>query len=89
MSRRLEEYRRVLGEMRDRFGEDDPMVSRWMDELEAKSSLEFRYPSRLKPQAVPELRIQHIKRHRHFVSSTSSTLRKVQTLANSQTLHQG
>ena len=72
MSRRLEECRRVLDEMRDRFGEDDPMVSRWMDELETKSSLEFRYPGRLRPRLAQELGMRRTPPRRALDSVASS-----------------
>ena len=72
MSRRLEECRRVLNEMRDRFGEDDPMVSRWMDELETKSSLEFRYPGKLRSRLARELGIRRTPLHRTLDSTASN-----------------
>jgi hypothetical protein len=45
MSRQMEERSRILDEMKDRYGEDDPMVSQWMDYLETSASFEFLYPS--------------------------------------------
>jgi hypothetical protein len=46
MSRQMEERSRILREMKDRYGEDDPMVSQWTDYLETSASFEFLYPSR-------------------------------------------
>jgi hypothetical protein len=34
MSRQHNERSRIWAEMKDRFGEDDPMVSQWMGELD-------------------------------------------------------
>jgi len=45
MSRQMEERIRILDEMKDRYGEDDPMVSQWMDYLETSASFEFLYPT--------------------------------------------
>jgi hypothetical protein len=44
MSRQMEERSRILDEMKNRYGEDDPMVSEWMDYLEARASFDFLYP---------------------------------------------
>jgi hypothetical protein len=45
MSRQREERSRVLAEMKDRFGENDPMVSQWMGELQNHVPFEAIYPA--------------------------------------------
>jgi hypothetical protein len=54
MSRQREERSRVLAEMKDRFGENDPMVSQWMGELQNHVSFEATYPAerRSRPRTV-------------------------------------
>jgi hypothetical protein len=46
MSRQLQDCERMLNELRDRLGEDDPLVSQWQDELAVRDAFEFRYPSK-------------------------------------------
>jgi len=46
MSRQLQNCERLLNELKDRLGEDDPLVAQWQDELAARDAFEFRYPSK-------------------------------------------
>lgn len=45
MSRQLQNCERLLNELKDRFGEEDPIVTQLQDELAARDAFEFRYPS--------------------------------------------
>lgn len=49
MSRQLENWVRLMNELRDRYGSDDPIVSQWQSELDGREAFEFRYPSGLSP----------------------------------------
>lgn len=46
MSRQLQDCERMFNELKDRLGEDDPLVSQWQDELAVRDAFEFRYPSK-------------------------------------------
>ena len=45
MSRRLDHLSRVFNELKDRYGEADPVVAELQSELDAREALEFRYPT--------------------------------------------
>ena len=46
MSRQLQNCERMFNELKDRLGENDPIVSQWQDELAVRDAIEFRYPSK-------------------------------------------
>jgi len=46
VSRNLQDRERMFNELKDRLGEDDPLVAQWQDELAARDAFEFRYPSK-------------------------------------------
>lgn len=54
MTRHLQDCERIFNELKDRLGEDDPLVSQWQDELAAREAFEFRYPSKW-PRSVARL----------------------------------
>ncbi|OGB33142.1 MAG: hypothetical protein A3F78_12450 [Burkholderiales bacterium RIFCSPLOWO2_12_FULL_61_40] len=41
MSRQFNELIRRFNEFKDRFGEDDPLVSQWRTEIDMREALEF------------------------------------------------
>jgi len=45
MSRKLDNLIRVLNELKDRYGEADPVVSQLQCELDAQIASELRYPA--------------------------------------------
>ena len=46
MSRQLQHCERMFNELKDRLGEEDPLISQWQDELAVRDAFEFRYPSK-------------------------------------------
>ncbi len=42
MSRQFDELMRCFNEFKDRFGEDDPLVSQWRTELDTRETVEFK-----------------------------------------------
>ncbi len=49
MSRQFDDSMRRFNEFKDRFGEDDPLVSQWRTELDMRRAFESQYPARLAP----------------------------------------
>jgi hypothetical protein len=47
MSRQLDHASRIFHEMKDRYGEGDPLVSQWRSELDVREAFEFQYPAKL------------------------------------------
>lgn len=45
MSRKLDNLSRVFNELKDRYGEADPVVAELRSELDALKAFEFRYPA--------------------------------------------
>ncbi len=45
MSRKLDNLSRVFNELKDRYGEADPVVAELRSELDAREAFEFRYPA--------------------------------------------
>jgi hypothetical protein len=49
MSRQQDERQRILEEMRDRFGSEDPMVSQWGDDVQSLEHIDLHYPTHFPP----------------------------------------
>lgn len=42
MSRQFDEFMRRFNEFKDRFGDDDPIVSEWRNEIDMREACEFK-----------------------------------------------
>lgn len=47
MTRQMDERARILNEMIDRLGTEDPLIAQWTNEHDVLASFEFRYPNKL------------------------------------------
>jgi hypothetical protein len=65
--------------MKDRFGEDDPLVFQWCSEVEARASFEFAHPSKLPPQEGNANRVATSQRHGNYFAQTRRVLRREPT----------